>query len=123
MESSKELLRSIRPGMKLDRAFFLKIYGYELTWPGFRETAINALEDVVCSRAREYYDSIIGEYEKGYQEQMEEVGKWYLEECKKKWEKRQRGSEEQRKEQRRMRLQKWTELSEILNFQPTAKVQ
>lgn len=44
MASREELLQSIQPGMKLDKAFFLKIYGYELTWPGFAETAIKALE-------------------------------------------------------------------------------
>ena len=85
--------------MKLDKAFFLKIYGYELTWPGFRETAIKALEDAGCSKAREYYDSVVGEYEKGYREQMKEVGKWYLEECNKEWEKKVKEGEEKRKKQ------------------------
>jgi len=99
MASREELLQSIRPGMKLDRAFFLKIYGYELSWPGFRDTAIKALEDAGCSKAREYYDSVVGEYEKGYWEQMKEVGKWYLEECKMKREKKQKGSEEQRRQE------------------------
>lgn len=81
MPSKEELLRSIQPGMKLDRAFFLKVYGYEISFPGFRETAIKALEDAGCNRAREYYDSAVSEYEKGYQEQIREVGAWYLKEC------------------------------------------
>lgn len=84
--------------MKLDKAFFLKIYGYEISFPGFRETAIKALEDAGCSKAREYYDSIVSKHEKGYQEQMKEVGKWYLEECNKQWEKMRKEGEEQRKQ-------------------------
>lgn len=40
MASREGLLQSIQPDMKLDRAFFLKVYGYEITWPGFEETAI-----------------------------------------------------------------------------------
>lgn len=80
MAGREELLQGIRPGMKLDRAFFLKVYGYELTWPGFAGTAIKALEDAGCSRAREYYGSIVGGYERGYREQVKEAGAWYLEE-------------------------------------------
>ena len=99
MASREELLRSIHPGMVINRAFFLKIYGYELSWPGFRDTAIKALEDAGCSKAREYYDSVVGEYEKGYREQMKEVGKWYLEECNKEWEKKRKEGEEKRRQE------------------------
>ena len=95
----EELLRSIQPGMKLDKAFFLKVYGYEISFPGFRETAIKALEDAGCSRAKEYYDSVVGEYEKGCQEQMKEAGKWYLEKCNREWEKKVKEGEEKRKKQ------------------------
>ena len=84
MASREELLQSIQPGVKITKAFLLKIYGYELTWPGFREAAIRELEDAGCSKAREYYDSIVSEYEKGYQEQNREAGTWYLGECEKK---------------------------------------
>ncbi len=98
MASREELLQSTQPGMKLDKAF-LKIYGYELTWPGFKETAIKALEDAGCSRAREYYDKAVSKYEEGYQEQMKEVGKWYLEECNKEWEKKVKEGEERRRQE------------------------
>lgn len=37
MASREELLQSIGPDMRLDKWFFLRIYGYELTWPGFAE--------------------------------------------------------------------------------------
>lgn len=99
MPSKEELLRSIQPDMKLDKAFFLKVYGYEITRPGFAETAIKALEDAGCSKAREYYDSVVGEYEKGYREQMKEVGKWYLEECNKEWEKKRKEGEVRRRQE------------------------
>lgn len=116
MASREELLQSIYPGMKLDRAFFLKAYGYEITWPGFAEKAIKALEDAGCGRAREYYGSIVSEYEKGYQEQIMEAGKWYL---------NVKGSEELRKEQskakQRSREQNWMEVSKILGFRSTKK--
>ena len=99
MPSKEELLQSIQPGMKLDKAFFLKVYGYEISFPGFRETAIKALEDAGCSRAKEYYDSVVGEYENGCQEQMKEAGKWYLEKCNREWEKKVKEGEEKRKKQ------------------------
>lgn len=123
MASREELLQSIQPGMKIYKSLFLKIYGYEISYPGFRDTAIKALEDAGCSRAREYYDSIIGEYEKECREQIKEAGRWYFEECKKK----RKGSGELRKEnprvERKSRMQNWTELSKILNFQPMEKAQ
>lgn len=113
MPSKDELLQSIQPGMKLDKAFFLKIYGYEISFPGFREKAIKALEDVGCSKAREYYDSVVGEHERGYQEQMKEVGKWYLEECNKEWKKKEKEGEEKRKKNR---LSRETVSREILKW-------
>ena len=39
MASREELLASIRPGMELTKNFFLRIYGYELSFPGFAEVA------------------------------------------------------------------------------------
>lgn len=99
MASREELLRSIQPGMKLDRAFFLKIYGYEITWPGFRETAIKALEDAGCSMARDYYISAVSGYQWNYRQQIKSVGEWYLKECEKEWKKKVKEGEVKRKEQ------------------------
>lgn len=93
MASREELLQSIQPGMKLDKAFFLKVYGYEITWPGFVDTAIKALENAGCSNARNYYISVVSGYEWSYRQQVREAGKWYLKECEKK------GSEERRKQE------------------------
>lgn len=113
MPNKEELLRSIQPGMKLDKAFFLKVYGYEISFPGFREMAIKALEDAGCSMAREYYDSVVGEYEKGYQEQLKEVGKWFLSESEKEWKKKVKEGEVKR---RKNRLSKETVSREILKW-------
>lgn len=44
--SKEELLASIRPDMKLTWDFFKRIYGYEITWPGFADRALTALEAV-----------------------------------------------------------------------------
>ena len=63
MASRKELLAAITPSMKLTRAFFLKVYGYELTWPGFAEIALTKLEEQGCSKARTYYADIVAAYE------------------------------------------------------------
>ena len=82
MASREELLDSIRPDMKLTRAFFLKIYGYEITWPGFAEEALWALEMLAgCSKVREYYQRIVDTYEEDYKKEMKEVGKWYAQWC------------------------------------------
>ena len=73
MASREELLQSIKPDMKLDRAFFLKIYGYEITRPGFKDKAIKALNEVGCSRAEEHYNRIVSEYEQKQDESIKPV--------------------------------------------------
>lgn len=87
MASREDLLQSIQPGMKLTRAFFLKVYGYEITWPGFKEQAITALEAIGCSKGREYYNSFVREYQEGQQERFKPVVSWFTEECNRRWEK------------------------------------
>lgn len=99
MASREELLRSIQPGMKLDRAFFLKIHGYEITWPGFRETAIKALEDAGCSMARDYYIAAVAGYNYSHRQQLKEVGEWYLKECNKEWEKKVKEGDVKRRQE------------------------
>lgn len=94
----QQLLNSIQPGMKLDRHFFLKVYGYEISFPGFADKAVKALEDAGCSKAREYYEMVVGEYQAKQDEEMKRVAAWYREECEKEWKKNQKGSEERRKE-------------------------
>ena len=81
MASRRELLDSISCDMRLDKSFFMKIYGYELTWPGFAEDALTRLEFLGCSRAREYYNRFVNEYEKEHDQQMKNVAKWYKKQC------------------------------------------
>ena len=80
MASRQELLESIQPGMKLTKNFFMKIYGYELTWPGFADQALSDLEETGCSKAIAYYQQFVGEYEKQHDEEMKEVAEWYRKE-------------------------------------------
>ena len=68
---------SIRPDMKLTKNFFMRIYGYEISFPGFAETALEELEKAGCSKARAYYQRFVGEYEKKHDEEMKSVAKWY----------------------------------------------
>ena len=90
MASSTELLESIQTGMRLYKGFFLKIYGYEYTQPGFAETAIEKLTDARCSNARNYYNSIVAEYENKRDEEMRKVAVWYREQLEKETENKKR---------------------------------
>lgn len=78
MASRWELLQSIRPGMRLDKSFFLRIYGYELTWPGFAEVALIKLQGAGCDKARNYYTCIVAEYEYNNEKVLRNVAEWYI---------------------------------------------
>ena len=97
--SKEELFDSIQPDMKLTKNFFKRIYGYEISWPGFADRAIAALEAAGCSRARGYYETWVSEYEAERNAEMKKMAAWYVEECKKQWEKRQKEGEGKRLEE------------------------
>lgn len=81
MASREELLQSIQPGMRLERLdknFFLKIYGYELTWPGFAEVALTKLQGVGCNKARNYYTCIVVEQQYNDESVLKNVAEWYV---------------------------------------------
>ena len=78
MASRWELLQSIRPGMNPDKNFFLRIYGYELTWPGFAEVALTKLQGAGCDKARNYYTCIVAEYEYNNEKALKNVAEWYV---------------------------------------------
>lgn len=78
MASREELLRSIQPGMRLDKNFFLKIYGYELTWPGFAEVALTKLQGAGCNKVRNYYTCIVVEYQYNDESVLKNVAEWYV---------------------------------------------
>ena len=67
MASRRELLDSISCDMRLDKSFFLG-----------------------CSRAREYYNRFVNEYEKEHDQQMKNVAKWYKKQCEKEFEEYER---------------------------------
>ena len=64
MASRQELLESIQPCMKLTKNFFMRIYGYGISFPGFAEAALEDLGKAGYSKARAYYQRFVGEYEK-----------------------------------------------------------
>jgi hypothetical protein len=112
--SREQLLQSISPDMKLTKGFFRKIYGYELSFPGFREWAISTLEAVGCTMARAYYNDIIGEYQRTTEEGLKPVVASYLKECDQKWEQKQKRGEEQRKQRKIQLLSRKKELLKLL---------
>lgn len=96
--SKEQLIQSIGPTMNLTKGFFLRIYGYEISWPGFADQAIKALEDAGCSRARTYYVEIIGDYQRQQDEAIKPVAAWYAEKLDNEWKNGQKEGEEERKQ-------------------------
>lgn len=94
--SKEELLASIRPDMRLTKSFIKKIYGYGVTDASFPDKAIAALEAAGCSKARQYYESWVNEYEAAYNAELKEAAHWYAAECEKEWNKKQKEGEEKR---------------------------
>ena len=64
---------------KLGKNTFKKILGYDMTWPGFAEDALTWLEELGCSRAREYYEVVRLEWQQEYEQQTKYVAEWYSE--------------------------------------------
>ena len=93
LPSKDELLNSIRPDMRLTKDFFRRVYGYEISYPGFAERAIALLETAGCIKAGNYYEAWVNEFEATYEEGMKEVSAWYAEQCKRQWDKIQKEGE------------------------------
>lgn len=121
--SKEEFLQSIQPGMKLTKDFFKKVYGYEISWSGFAEQAIKALEVVGCSYARQYYDDWVTAYETEYNTMMKRVAEWYTKFCESNERKVKKSRAKQERPKQQNRQQQWTELSEMLGYQSTIKEQ
>lgn len=97
--NKQQLLESIHPGMKLDKFFFLKVYGYEISFPGFADQAVKALEDAGCGRAKEYYNMIVVEYRNKRDNELKLVSAQIRKQWEADWKKLQKGSEEKRKQE------------------------
>ena len=113
MPCKEDLLSSISPQMRLTMDFFKKVYGFELSYPGFADEALAKLEAVGCSKARQYYRDWVSAYEKEHNTVLKCVAEWYWKneegQC---W---KRG-DEVRRQKEQIKSQKWTELSRILGF-------
>lgn len=106
--------------MKLNKAFFLKIYGYEITWPGFAETALRALEDAGCSKAGSYYTSVVEAYERELDEQLKPVAKWLQEKIDSDFEKQvkeyERKQGDEKRKSQKTKLSREAVATEILKW-------
>lgn len=56
--TKEELLNEINPCLQLNNKFLLKIYGYELSFPGFKEEALKKLEDAGFTHVRKNYEAL-----------------------------------------------------------------
>lgn len=92
-------LDSIQPGTKIDHDFCMKIYGYDISYPGFAELAITKIESLGLVGIREYYDMAVNNYEDKRRENMKEVVEWYKKKCQEDWE-RQVSKNKTRREHR-----------------------
>lgn len=92
----QQLLDSIQPGMKLTKAFFMKVYGYEISFPGFADEAIKALEDAGCSKAKGYYDNFVAEYQRERDKELKPVAAQVRKQWEADWKRLKKGSDERR---------------------------
>lgn len=71
------MLDSIQLDMKVNKNFFLRIFGYSMTTPDFAEEALSKLEEAGCSQARNYYTGITTEWQREHDKMMKNVAGWY----------------------------------------------
>lgn len=79
--NKETFLNSFSTDMKLYKSTFLKIYGYELSYPGYAEKALAWLEMLGCSKARAYYSGVVAEYEHQHEKEMRGAAAWYRVQC------------------------------------------
>lgn len=77
--SKGKVMESIKPGMRLFKSLFTRIYGYELTDLGFAGKALDRLKEAGCSRAQEYYDNIVKECTEKYEETAKSAAEYLRE--------------------------------------------
>ena len=71
-------LEAAKQSGKLDKNTFKKILGLDMTWPGFAEDALKRLEELGCSREREYYEAVRSGWQQEHEQQMRNVAEWYI---------------------------------------------
>lgn len=103
MDIRSKLLNEMSPNMHLSKGYFKKILGLDITTPGFAEDALTRLEILGCSRAREYYEAVKGEWQQEHDAQMKSTAHWYKEQCENEFERRKRKAvRESREELKKM---------------------
>lgn len=108
--SREALLAKIKPDMRLTKDFLKNVYSYELDYPGFSEQAIAALEAAGCSRARQYYEAWVSEYEAKRDAGLKEVAHWYRLELERQWGNKEKEGESKRKQEEiKQASKKWME--------------
>lgn len=70
--------QSFSDEMKLYKSTFKKILGYEMTWPGCADEMLSRLEELGCSKAREYYEAVRSGWQQEHEQQMRNVAEWYV---------------------------------------------
>lgn len=76
LPTKEKLLQSISSNMTLRKSFFVKVYGYEISYPDYANKVIKMLEDAGCSKARTYYEMIIKEREEYLYEKVKPIAEW-----------------------------------------------
>ncbi|WP_346664005.1 hypothetical protein [uncultured Merdimonas sp.] len=98
--NKEEFLHSFSTGMKLYKSTFLKIYGYELSYPGYAEKALAWLEMLGCSKARAYYSGVVVEFEHQHEKELKSAAHWYKDQCENEWENMKRKAVRESRKQR-----------------------
>lgn len=116
LPTKEKLLQSISSDMTLMKSFFKKLYGYEITYPGYADKAIKMLEDAGCSKARQYYEQIVEEYQKSREEGLKEAAQELRKQIDNEFERRVKKAEWQRKQEKKPKLSKDAVMQQILKW-------
>ena len=90
MWADEKIMAAIRPDMRLTKDFLKRINAASVTHPDFPDEAIAALEAAGCTKARQYYENWVREYETQREIELKEVAHWYAGECRKEERERKR---------------------------------
>lgn len=112
-EALEKFIDSFKP-MPLTKAFFLKIYGYELTWSGSAERCLQRLEELGSSRARKLYAAVVADYEEKQEKTTQEVAAWYTEQLERQWKNEEVSAWSQKEQIRREQISLLKEKRKLL---------
>lgn len=113
--NKQQLIDSINPNMKLTESFFKRIYGYEVTWPGFAEIALKKLEEAGSTRARGYYEQFSRKYEEEYNNAMRAGYDQFVKQREQEMQ-REKRKKVRKWEQEQKKTQKWKAIQKSLNY-------